>query len=72
MLFGEFSAIDAFFAPVCSRLRTYALPVSADVTAYSERVLALDSVRPWVHDALAEHDFLDFDEPYRARPGTAA
>jgi len=70
MLFGEFSAIDAFFAPVCSRLRTYALPVSADVAAYSARVLALDSVREWVRGALAEHDFLDYDEPYRARPDT--
>jgi len=70
MLFAEFSAIDAFFAPVCSRLRTYALPVSAAVEAYVERVLALDSVREWVRDALTEHDFLEFDEPYRMRPGT--
>jgi glutathione S-transferase len=72
MLFGEFSAIDAFFAPVCSRLRTYALPLSAAVAAYVERVWALDSVHQWVRDALAEHDFLDFDEPYRTRPGKSS
>ena len=72
MLFGEFSAIDAFFAPVCSRLHTYSLPVSAAVAAYVERVLSLDSVCQWAQDALAEHDFLDFDEPYRTRPGTPA
>jgi glutathione S-transferase len=71
MLFGGFSAIDAFFAPVCSRLRTYALPVAPAVAAYVERVWALDAVHQWVRDALAEHDFLDFDEPYRTRPGTA-
>ena len=28
MLFGAFGAVDAFFAPVCMRLRGYALPVS--------------------------------------------
>jgi len=28
MLFGEFCAADASFAPVCSRMRTYGLPVS--------------------------------------------
>ena len=28
MLFGAFSAVDAFFAPVCSRLTTYGLPLA--------------------------------------------
>ncbi len=73
MLYGAFGAIDAYFAPVCSRLRTYALPLSADVAAYVERVGSLDSVRDWERAARAEHDFLDFDEPYRQAPavGTA-
>jgi glutathione S-transferase len=65
MLFGAFSAADAFYAPVVTRLRTYALPVSATVRAYAERVLALPAVAAWIEDALAEHDFLDFEEPYR-------
>lgn len=64
-LFGAFSAADAFFAPVCTRLRTYGLPVSAATQAYIDRVYALPSMQAWVKDALAEHDFLDFDEPYR-------
>jgi glutathione S-transferase len=68
MLYGEFTAVDAYFAPVCSRLRTYALPVSARVAAYVERVLALPSVREWEQAALDERDFLDFDEPYRQPP----
>ena len=65
MLFGEFSIADAYFAPVCMRLKTYALPVPADITAYIERVCALPGVKAWIDDALAEKDFVDFDEPYR-------
>jgi glutathione S-transferase len=70
MLFGGFSAADAFFAPVCTRLRTYALPMSGGTRAYVERVWALPAMQQWVKDALAEHDFLDFDEPYRQAPQT--
>jgi glutathione S-transferase len=65
MLFGPFSAVDAYFAPVCMRLNTYALPVSDTVRAYVDRVCAMPSVKRWMHDALAEADYLDFDEPYR-------
>ncbi len=64
-LFGSFCAADAFFAPVCTRLRSYALPTSATTAAYIQRVYAAPGVAAWVQDALAERDFLDFDEPYR-------
>jgi glutathione S-transferase len=67
MLFGDFSIADAYFAPVCMRLRTYALPVSSTVSAYVDRVAALPGVAAWISDALAEKDFLDFEEPYRLR-----
>jgi glutathione S-transferase len=30
-----------------------------------DRVRELRSVRAWVDAALLEHDFLDFEEPYR-------
>ena len=65
MLFGDFSIADAYFAPVCMRLRTYGLPVSSTVSAYVDRVVALPGVAAWISDALAEQDFLDFEEPYR-------
>jgi glutathione S-transferase len=65
LLFGGFSIADAYFAPVCMRIRTYGLPLPADLSAYVERVAALPGVQAWVQDALAEHDFLDFEEPYR-------
>ena len=67
MLFGDFGIADAYYAPVCSRIRTYALPVSPTVAAYVDRVHALPAMQAWTADALAEHDFIDFDEPYRAR-----
>jgi glutathione S-transferase len=68
MLFGDFSVVDAYYAPVCMRLKTYALPVPATIKAYIERVTSLPSVKAWIDAALKEHDFLDFDEPYRLKP----
>jgi len=65
MLFGEFSIADAFYAPVCMRLKNYGLPVPGHITDYVRRVCALSGVKAWVEDALAEKDFVDFDEPYR-------
>ena len=64
-LFGAFGIADAFYAPVCSRLRTYALPVSVEASAYLDRIHTLAAMQRWVEQACAEHDFLDFDEPYR-------
>ncbi len=69
-LFGaSFGIVDAYFAPVVMRLRTYALPVPADLVAYVERVAARPSVAAWITAALAERDFLDFEEPYRKNRG---
>ncbi len=65
MLFGDFSVADAYFAPVVMRLKTYALPVPAEVGAYMDRVCALPGVKAWIDDALAEQDFIDFEEPFR-------
>ena len=65
MLFGEFCIADAYFAPVCMRLTTYALPVPPSIAAYVARVSALPGVKAWIDAALKERDFLDFEEPYR-------
>jgi glutathione S-transferase len=64
-LFDPFTVADAYFAPVCTRMRTYALPMPPQVEAYVYRVLALAGVRAWIDGALGEKDFLDFEEPYR-------
>lgn len=65
LLFGQFTVADAYFAPVVMRLKTYAVPVPADIAAYMQAVCDLPGVQAWVADALAEQDFLDFEEPYR-------
>lgn len=67
LLFGSFSVADAYFAPVCTRLKTYGLPLPPKAAAYVAHVLALPGVQAWVNDALAEKDFLDFEEPYRLK-----
>jgi glutathione S-transferase len=64
-LFGEFSIADAYFAPVCMRIKNYALPVPGHITDYIRRVCAQPGVKAWIDEALAEKDFLDFEEPYR-------
>ena len=68
MLFGPFGIADAYYAPVVMRLKTYALPVPADVQAYMDRVCQLPGVKAWIDGALAEKDFIDFEEPFRIRP----
>ena len=65
-LFGDYSIADAYFAPVVMRVRTYALPVPADLAAYIERAVAAKGTAAWIRDALAEREFLQFEEPYRS------
>jgi len=64
-LFGGFGIVDAYFAPVTWRIVGYGLPVPEAIRQYIAAVHALPAMREWAEAALAEHDFLDFDEPYR-------
>ena len=64
-LFGAYSIADAYFAPVVMRMRTYALPVPADIAAYVERATAAKGTAAWIRDALQERQFLQFEESYR-------
>ncbi len=65
MLFGEFCVADAYYAPVAMRITTYALPVPEHISDYVRRLSALPGVKAWIAEALAEKDFLAFEEPYR-------
>jgi len=67
LLFGQFSIADAYFAPVCMRLQSYALPVPPAIAAYVTRVCALPGVKAWMDEAVAEQDFREFEEPYRLK-----
>jgi glutathione S-transferase len=68
MLFGAFGIADAYFAPIASRVRSYGLPVSAPTAEWVERIHQLPAMQAWVRDALQEHDWAAFDEPYRDPP----
>jgi glutathione S-transferase len=64
-LFGAFSAADAYYAPVVRRFVTYDVKLPDVGRRYVEAIDALPSMQAWLTAALAEHDFVDFDEPYR-------
>jgi glutathione S-transferase len=73
-LFGAFSAADAMFAPLATRLRTYDLPVSDVVARYVEAIYALPAFQDWLAMALQEPWIVDDDEidviQGRVAPGT--
>jgi glutathione S-transferase len=61
-LFGAFSAADAMFAPLVTRLDTYSIPISPETRAYVDAVLALPSFREWHAAALKETWIVSYDE----------
>ena len=65
-LLGRFGIVDAYFAPVCARIRSYALPVPADIAAYVAAVHDVPAMREWCAEARTEHDYVADDEPYRS------
>lgn len=67
LLFGAFTIADAYYAPVVMRLATYGVALPPALADYAARVRALPGVAAWVADALAEQDFLAFEEPYRTQ-----
>jgi glutathione S-transferase len=73
-LCGDYSAADAFFAPVASRIATYNLPVNAAAMDYVNAQLAHPSFRRWRAMGLvdgADQDFYRRDYPRRDWPGPA-
>jgi glutathione S-transferase len=64
-LFGAFTAADAMFAPLATRLRTYDLPASDTASAYVEAIYALPAFQTWFAAAdiepwIVEEDEIDF------------
>jgi glutathione S-transferase len=65
-LFGNnFTVADAYFAPVVMRFQTYGLSQNPRTLAYMQTIIQAPGVAAWIADALAEKEFLDFEEPYR-------
>ena len=53
-LFGDFGAVDIMFAPVVTRLITYAVPVPAFAAAYMKAVISHRWMQDWIAAAQAE------------------
>lgn len=73
-LCGAYSAADAFYAPVATRIATYNLPVSDAAMAYVQAHLAHPSFRRWRAMGMvdgADQDFYRRDWPRRPWPGPA-
>ncbi|MFO1406334.1 MAG: glutathione S-transferase family protein [Steroidobacteraceae bacterium] len=51
---AAFTAVDAFYAPVAFRVRTYGLVLGEAAMLYASRLLDLPSMRAWHGDAIAE------------------
>lgn len=51
---AQFTAVDAFFAPVAFRVRTYGLDVGRAGQAWVDHILALPAMLAWEKDALTE------------------
>ena len=61
-LYGAFSAADAMFAPVVTRLDTYQIPVEPAVRAYMDAILFHSAFTAWREAAMAEHWSIDHYE----------
>lgn len=51
---SQFTAVDAFFAPVVFRVQSYQLPLSSQAMDYQQRMLELPAMREWYDAALGE------------------
>ncbi|MFM1885655.1 MAG: hypothetical protein RL026_812 [Pseudomonadota bacterium] len=51
---ADFTAVDAFYAPVAFRIQTYGLVLPAPALDYAHRLLALPAMQQWYAEALEE------------------
>jgi glutathione S-transferase len=61
-LFGDYSAADAMFTPVVTRLEHYQLPVSPTTRIYMDTILNHFAYQAWRDEALAEPWYLSHYE----------
>ncbi len=62
MLFGQFTAADAMFAPVVSRFQTYGVSLDPVSRAYADAVSALPAMEAWTAAARAEPERIEREE----------
>lgn len=57
-LFGGFSIVDAYFAPVVTRFQTYDVFLAPALQAYMKRVLLHPAVEQWIDEAKQETEII--------------
>jgi glutathione S-transferase len=55
-LFGSLSVADAMYAPVCTRFRTYAVPLDEQLSKYCTQIFEWSLMQEWTQGALLEPD----------------
>ncbi len=61
-LFGAFSLADAFYAPVVTRLISYAVPMDLVSMRYTDAIMGLPAMQDWCRQAAAEPWVLEATE----------
>jgi glutathione S-transferase len=61
-LFGDFSAADAMYAPLATRLDTYGFDLDPRTRAYVDTILAMPAFQEWRNAALRENWIVADDE----------
>jgi glutathione S-transferase len=66
-LFGQWSIVDAMFAPVVLRFKTYGITLNKNASRYMETVLNCPDLKCWIADALKETRVVAMDEAGKER-----
>jgi glutathione S-transferase len=61
-LFGKFCNADAMYAPVATRIDTYAIPVAKDTRAYVDAIMSTSAFKAWKAEGLKEPWIVPEDE----------
>jgi glutathione S-transferase len=59
---ADFSAVDAFFAPIAARYQTYNIQTSGEVQAYLQRLWEHPAIQEWVREGRKESQREPFHE----------
>ena len=61
-LFGDWGIVDAMYAPIALRFKTYSISLNTSATAYINKVSACPVLTAWITQALQETEIVKMDE----------
>lgn len=62
-LFGDFSIVDAMYAPVVTRFKTYSIEMDDVSSRYADAVLGLPAMQKWTAEAAEEPWVIEYGSP---------